>query len=503
MPLSDFEILTELYNNLDTELPDDTDFYVSCTDVRGGDELAEKLCDDLSRSTGPMHILFSGNIGCGKSAELRHFAKELNNKTPHFGRRRFLPVIIDTSEFLDRTDVNFIDILLALLNETATVIHQTTGAEFRASFFDSLLSRLREYVPASIDVQLGGIQVPGFKGVLAQIKIALQRLPKAPDVRKQVRDALSKDTLTFLEEINLAFAEARLALKNHLVSSEEHGFHDFVIVLDNLEKIDRFEDKQDGEPSHRAFFIGKAGQLQSLKAHIIFTVPLSLLRAEGGKLKQYYSGPPLILPNIKTELRGNKHAPYQAGRDRLRTILRKRLPNDVDLDYIFAPDAVDFIIADSGGHVRNFLRFARESISYSKGVIPITRVVARKSISREVRLFADLMRPEDWNHVAGLELAELQQWDSHNPEKARLLEQIVVLEYINGSSGAEHDFEDDLGNDEFNIYSQQIPWYGVNPIVRKMPFFQPAVQRVSEARARITEKELSEPVTLEREVSSG
>lgn len=498
MPSTDFDTLTQLYNNLDTELPDDAKFYVECTDVRGGDELAEKLCDDLSRSNGSLHVLFSGNIGCGKSAELRHFAKQMDTESPPIGRKRFLPIVIDTSEYLDRTDVNFIDVLLALLNETASVIHNRTGAEFRPIFFENLLNSLNQYVPASVEAQVGGLQFPGFKGVLAQIKIALQRLPKAPTVRERVREAFNKDTLTFLEEINLAFVEARLALKNYLVPPSQGGYHDFVIILDNLEKIARFEGKPDDEPSHKAFFIGKAGQLQAINAHIVFTVPLSLLRSEGGKLKQFYSGAPLILPNIKTEHRGSDHIPYEAGRERLRTILRKRLPEDTELDAVFSPDAVDFIIADSGGHVRNFLRFARESISYSKGVLPITRAVARKSIGREVRLFADLMRPEDWNLVADLELSDLQQWDSHTQERARLLEQIVVLEYVNGDTTDESDGIDSAEDDKYNVYKEQVPWYGVNPIIRKMPQFSPAIQRVKEARAKAQEMEQAELIALER-----
>lgn len=492
MPLTENDILSELYNNLDTELRADEKFYVDCTDVRGGDELAQKLCDDLSHTNGFMHVLFSGNIGCGKSSELRHFATAMNSKILTFGRKRFFPVVIDTAEYLDRSDVDITDILLAIISETADALRLLGNITFRPSLVERVLTVVRQFVPASIEAKIGSAKALGVEGAAAELKISLQRLQKDPTVRQKVRAALANETLTFYEEINIAFHETRVALKSHSVADGEGAFFDFVIILDNLEKVDRFEKNEEGAKSHRALFIEKASQFQSLKAHLILTVPLALVRAEGKRLGQLYTDEPLILPNIKTEYRGEKHVAYLPGRERLKDILQARMPEGVLVDNIFDAEALAFITDNCGGHVRNFLRSARESISYARYTSPVTKNAAHRSIGRQVRIFADVMRPDDWNLVAELELSELQTWNSHDPAKARLLEQTVVLEYLNGSMPSEDDVFAVTDDDEDYIYKEKIAWYGVNPIVRKMPAFALALAQTKELREKAKAKELLE-----------
>ena len=470
MPLIDDDAFTELYNNLDTERRDDHEFYVDCTDVRGGDELAEKLCDDLSHTTGFLHVLFSGNIGCGKSSELRHFAKSMSNEKPTTGRKRFFPVLIDTAEYLDRSNVNITDILLTIISETADTMKKELSIEFRATLIDRVWNVVKQYVPTSLEANIGNVKSPGVEAIAAQLKVSLQRLQIDPTVREKVREALAKETLTFYDEINLAFTEARLALKKHLVKDGDGGYYDFVIILDNLEKVERFDDKAEGMESHRALFVDKAEQFKSLQAHLVLTVPLELVRAEGKRLEQGYSAPPIILPNIKTEYRGTEHRPYQAGRDRLKDILRERIPGKKDVDTLFEAPALDFIIDNCGGHVRNFLRSARESVSYARYTAPISLNAAQRSIARQVRIFADVMRPDDWSLVAELELSKTQEWNGHDPARARLLEQTVVLEYVNGGTN--------------DVYNEPRPWYGVNPIIRKMSPFTDAQTELREAREK-------------------
>lgn len=460
MTLSPNEILTILYNNFDPDQRADSTFYVDCTDVRGGDKFASKLCSDLSRTDGYIHTLFTGHIGCGKSSELQHLAETMGEPCPPEGRKRFLPVFIDTSTYLDRSDVDTADILLAIIGEMAAVLRDQVKIAFRTSLLDRMLSIIRNISPAVEAKAISG-QIGAVKGPSVEAKATFQRLQQDPTVREKVRKELSKSTLTLLDEINLAFTEARIKLKKHEVATGEEPYHDFVIILDNLEKVDRFENNAEGDASHRALFIQKASQLKALSAHIVYTVPLSLLRSDGGELSQLYSGDPFVLPAIKTEQRGS-HAIYVHGQERLKEILAKRIPPGVELTDVFTPDALDFIVGNSGGHVRNLLRFARESVSYGDNQLPISIRAAYRSIGKQVSLFTMIMRPDDWNRVAELEASTQQTWDSQDAAKARLLEQLAVLEYVNGGN-----------EDPFN---ETAPWYAVNPIVRQMNPFKDALQ---------------------------
>src|SRR5262249_47590027 len=111
-------------------------------------------------------------------------------------------------------------------------------------------------------------------------KAKVQRMRTDPTARMEVRKTLFPQTSTLLEEINLAFVEARLALKTHIPTDGGARYSDFVLILDNLEKIQRLANNEQGEASQRALFIESAPQFTALDAHVVFTIPLPLVRKE-------------------------------------------------------------------------------------------------------------------------------------------------------------------------------------------------------------------------------
>jgi hypothetical protein len=459
--MSDDEILAALYNRFDPIKAADDAFYVDCTDVRGGTVFASKLCDEVAVSNGYLHALFTGHSGCGKSSELTHLRRQLDAKTPLPPRRRLLAIVIDMIEYLDENDVSVTEILLAIVAELADAL-RVQGIELKDSYLTKRIGELRSILLSDYGVGEAVL-------TLGNLKMTLPRLRTAPEAREQVRAALRPKMTGLLVEINEIFDAARLWLRAAQSAHDGGGpYFDFVLILDNLEKVQRFAGVASGEAtlevSQRALFIDGAAQFTALNAHVVFTVPLSLVRASGPHLTHLYGREPFVLPMVKTEER-QSHARYQAGHDRLTTIIQRRVASTGrSVADLFQPDALDFLLAYSGGHVRSLMLFVREASLASKGSLPIPLRAAQRAIAQTVGLLSAAMRPEDWEALARLERSEDQDWDNNDAERRRLLDLTSVLEYINGGH-----------EDPFNTAA---PWYAVHPIIRELRQFKHALSRL-------------------------
>jgi hypothetical protein len=262
---------------------------------------------------------------------------------------------------------------------------------------------------------------------------------------------------TMLEEINTVFDEARLAIKKVKSGKRQRPCNDIVFILDNLEKIRRIAGKGEGLESQRELFLDRYTQFTGMNAHFIYTVPLRLVRSpDGPQLEQRY-GPVFVLPMIKTFERGTR-LPYQRGITALREMLQKRL-NGVALDDAFAPDALEFLLKYSGGHTRNLMTFVQNACTYSSD-IPIPLAAAQKAIQQTVRTYSTAIPEHHWEKLARLDLSEDQKIPNGDNDYLVMLENLSVLEYINGGS-----------DDPFAVAE---PWYGVNPIVRELQKFKAA-----------------------------
>lgn len=235
------------------------------------------------------------------------------------------------------------------------------------------------------------------------------------------------------------------------------------MILDNLEKIRRISGLEEGLASQRELFLERYTQLTGMKAHFIYTVPLRLVRsADGPQLEMRY-GPLFVLPMIKVIERGSR-LPYQPGIDSVRALLQKRL-GGLKLEQVFEPDALEFLTTYSGGHVRNLMSFVQNACTYVDH-LPIPLQAAQKAIQQTVRTYAAAIPESHWEKLARLELSPDQKIPNGDNDYLVMLENVSVLEYINGS-----------GDDPFALAE---PWYAVNPIVRELQKFKAAVQQIKE-----------------------
>ena len=197
--------------------------------------------------------------------------------------------------------------------------------------------------------------------------------------------------------------------------------------------------------------------MTAIQAHILYTVPLRLVRsADGPQLEQRY-GPLFVLPMVKVIERNR--APYAKGVNHLKELLAKRL-GDHPLEEAFAPDALDFLLTYSGGHVRNLMTFVQNACTYTE-TLPIPLTAAHRAIQQTVRTYSTAIPEAHWTKLAELDLSTTQQIPNGDLDYLSMLENLSVLEYVNGG-------------DEDNPFTPAEPWYAVNPIVRELQKFKSA-----------------------------
>ena len=85
----------------------------------------------------------------------------------------------------------------------------------------------------------------------------------------------------------------------------------------------------------------------------------------------------------------------------MRTLLQKRL-TALKLEQVFAPEALDFLLTYSGGHVRNLMVFVQNACTYANA-LPISLAAAQKALQQTVRTYSTAIPERHWDKLAFLE----------------------------------------------------------------------------------------------------
>jgi len=448
--MPDPDVLKQIYNACDPYKPATAEYYLDCGEARGSSALIRVFQRHLQLAQDYCCFLFSGHIGCGKSSELEHVRQAISHHSPPSPCLRYFPILLNVSDYLDDYDVAVSDILLAIVTELAATLRDELGVELKDTYFHKRINELSQYLLSDVEINEGEISLPNSK-------VKVQRLKKDPDARQKVRSRLMPQLSTMLEEINTVFLEARLAVKNVQVPEGEQPYSDIVLMLDNLERIRKLTDIPEGLASQRELFLDRYTQLAEMKAHILYTVPLRLVRsADGPQLEQQY-GPLFVLPMVKVIERNRVR--YTKGVAFLRELLTKRLGSR-PLEEVFEADALEFLLTYSGGHMRNLMTFVQNACTYTDH-LPIPLTAAHRAIQQTVRTYSTAIPESHWTKLAELDLSSSQQISNGDPDYLTMLENLSVLEYINGG-------------EEDNPFTPAEPWYAVNPVVRELQKFKAA-----------------------------
>lgn len=254
---------------------------------------------------------------------------------------------------------------------------------------------------------------------------------------------IEKQSTSLLEAVNDLLETATVRLR-------ENGWEGLVLIVDGLDKLVR-RSLDDGQTNtHERLFVHRSQQLASLKAHVIYTVPISLIYSPlFTQIEQIFGEHPTPVPMIR--LRDKKKAdptPDSPGMRKMKEILEARCRYaDVDLKDVFdAPETCHHLCKMTGGHPRHLMIFLQAAIS-RVDALPVTREALDKGIGAYANSLLRQIPDGLWGDLRKFE--KPQEDIPRDETHQMMLLLLYVFEYLNGQ-----------------------PWYEVNPVLRSLPKFR-------------------------------
>jgi hypothetical protein len=413
--------LLEVLQKIEYEeaLSDQDPRYVDSQEARG----SEKTFTRLARKFGwdpvsnaffapyEKHILFFGHIGIGKTTELRRYALQLN------ASRRFYVVEVDVLAKLDRNNLQYTEVLMAMAETLLERLHGdgfVLGAEALEPlqrWFGNVVETQTTTKELSAELKTvaeGGGGIPGLIKLLATFTAAFKTgSSQKSEWRREIRNDFTSLALAFNTLIRRA--EAQLARQGRAEK--------LLFLIDGTDKM-RGEDTQQ-------FFVQDAEQLLAIKTLVIYTAPLHLKYDGrlGGKLDA-----DIVLPMMKLYERDGGR--FEAGWRTMRRLLLLRADR-----CLFASDAeVDRLVEFSGGHPRELLRLLKLCCELAEDRIDASVVqTAIEKLAADYRYF---LKPADY---ALLKTTDSNPVDGGNDEQAQqLLHRLALLQYNDGTWRRSH-----------------------------------------------------------------
>lgn len=376
--------------------------------VRGSDLVASlrqtiELCDAVNVGSAQLLLGFSG---CGKTTVLKQLREQMRSKE--------VVLAADVADYVQQEPKPDLEWLLTVIAVALLTSAQSELGDrsllIQASFLKEIGQLLSS--PAEID------QVN-----LAYLRINLKGgAPLASRLRQ---------TLTNQRE-GVVVSFARLLERFRV----ESGVPRPILILDGFEKITTAVDES--AAAYRALtslFDLHHKVLRPSGLHVVYVLPPQALRI-APQLREHYDNVQLI-PCVRVSGPPPERQIDLGGHAILREVLAKRL----DVDALFAPEAVDVLITASGGHLRLLFRLAAEAVKAAvfaldregPTAVPIGRDAVGSAIAEHGVLRRDAARPFAETLVAIARFGDLRGSDTAAVDRmttALALDQ--VLPYRNG-----------------------------------------------------------------------
>lgn len=435
------DIRKRLFNICDPLKPPPEGAYVDCSSARGDAAIISMLEQQIGWSEAHAHPLFSGHLGCGKSTELLRLCNQLKNPRGS-AVDRFFPVYMDASEHVNQYDVEVTDILLAAIGSVAKSLRDEESIHLESSYFRKRWEEIKGFALTPVELEKLEFSLPEMGKLTTKLKRA------DIDSRRKVRERLTPQLPSLLDEINLVLDDARVRLK-------KRGYQDLVIVVDNLEKIPDMPEPTTEKGTYYKVFVAGGEQLSAIEAHTVLTVPLPLIHSpQRMSMVQTFGEEPFVMPMVKVEEKNGD--PYEQGLELMREVLhcRFKIIGIRDADIFDSPDTFAHLCRMSGGHVRNLLIYLRSAFYYVDS-LPLTEDAVRRGIRQHINAYSRSIPEKNWELLARLHL-DSNKHIPRDKDHQEMLGDLSILEYMNGEE----------------------PWYAVNPVVRELERFKRAVEDI-------------------------
>ena len=404
---------------------EDSRLYVPLDDVRGSSGLVTRLSRTVRLAEVATFQLLAGHIGSGKSTELRRAQKELES-----GDERFFTVFCTILDDVDPSDVDFPEVLMAIVRQVACSLRERLAIDLKPGYFKQRWGELKGLLGAEVKLEALDLE-SGLGRLTAAIK-------SSPSTREKIREALEPRTDSWIGAANEVLGEA----VQHLVNK---GYDGMVIIVDDLDKLSVLDRAEGGGSVAERLFLTRHAQLTAFKCHMIYTIPLPLAYScKEREIASLYgmTAPPVVPMTRIFDPNGKRHAP---GFDKFRAIIARRLGKAAAEEKdVFASNAVrDRIVQYSGGQPRFLVTLIRDSLV--EGDLPITKSTVDTVARKATHSYARQLREEHW----------------------KIIEQVRRTHTLKRTSGNDSLCMDLLANRAILQYLNDKEWYGLNPLLPK------------------------------------
>ncbi|MGE5659117.1 MAG: P-loop NTPase fold protein [Actinomycetota bacterium] len=432
---------------LEVSNPEEKKYYIDFSSVRGG-EIISELKDTITYFSpdNPTCVLFTGHIGCGKSTELLRLKGELEQEG-------FEVVYFESSEDLEMTDVDIVDILLAIARRVSQNLEELTLAEPKR--FKDLLHNVAKVLNAEVQgikFKIPNVGEVGFenKGETFTLAVGIGEITaKAKSdsmLRNKVNQYLGPQKTDLLKAINEELLEPAIA------KLKQQGKKGLVVIVDNLDRLDS-RPKPFGRPQQEYLFVDQGEYLSKLHCHLVYTMPLALkFSNDYSNLTQRFDDPK-VLPMVLVKLPDGREC--ETGMALLRQMVLARAMPDLEpnqrlekIEEIFdSPESLDRLCSASGGHVRDLLRLLNSWVKKGRK-FPLSRQTLEEVI-RERRNEMTLVISED-------------EWE--------LLRQVKQQKKVSGDQAYQILIRSRF---VFEYRAEGDCWFDVNPLLAEAKELQP------------------------------
>lgn len=347
-----------------------TELYVDLSAVRGEDEVggvAKYLADHMRLAQGPTCQLLTGQRGSGKSTELNRLKGLLSADS-----EKIYTVICDIDELLDRNDLDFPDLLLAIIRQLAQQLSKDLHITLKPAYFSDRFNELRnllgaEIVPERLELETGLVTIVGT-------------IKASPIWRAKIREALELKADSLLHAANDVIAQATQEVK-------QKGFAGLAILVDNTDHLVRRTGQQAEHLPGESLFIRRHPQVSALDCHVVYAVPLALaMSVRNRDLLSLYGRKTPVLG--LTKLCDPNGTPFDAGMNKFREMIQKRVAfAGASLRDLLADDTVrDDVIRLSGGQPLELCAIIRDALvrelPIRKDAVAVVRREAQRAYNR-------------------------------------------------------------------------------------------------------------------------
>jgi hypothetical protein len=225
--------ISEIYQTVDPEEPIHRadPRYVDLSPARGDEDFVRHILRRVRHSPpGRYHChLVTGHRGCGKSTELLSLKAELE-------KERFLVAYVDAEETLDIADVEYLDVLIAVISAW-TELARREGLPIRQALVEDIerwfaeVELVEERLEERELAAEGGSEAKAEIPLLARLFLNVRSQLRSGDrVREEVRRKIERRLRDFLDRANLLLDQIG-------VLAGQRGHAGLVTIVDNLEKI--------------------------------------------------------------------------------------------------------------------------------------------------------------------------------------------------------------------------------------------------------------------------